>query len=249
MKLRNSLVILCSAAFCFGLAVTGCNTRNNTVNPDDVTWTITFDSKGGSQVEALTVKDGETVTKPADPTRDNFSFVEWCEDDACVTPFNFETVIHANWTLYAKWQSSGGSGGGGGGGGGGQGGGGETVTPHGPEGSTSVSWYIVGSGSFSTDDWQISGGVQLFSNPGSEDKGCILSMPFEVGDLFKVTDGSTWFGYEKVDTWNDNGKNKGVTNFEGADDGYNGRNFKCTVAGTYNMYVNKSGTFWIEDAE
>ena len=355
MKIRNSLAILCSAAFCFAFALTGCNKRNNNSN---VSWTVTFDSKGGSPVEAQEVKDGETVAKPANPTKENFTFVEWCEDNNCVTPFNFSMEIHSDWTLYAKWQSSGGGGGGGGGGdqpttgdyyaqigsqklamtadteriaetqlanyvctyasltagdtihflnneeqtitnvgpdadydgnhnnvsgtfdagytihndatnakvslrvwedgysfwiegystGGGGGGGEQPGEPHGPAGSTLVSWYIVGQGSFSTNDWQISGGVQLYSNPASgTDKGCILSISFEVGDKFKVTDGTTWYGYEKVDPWNDP-SNKGLHNFEGVDDGYGGQNFKCTTAGTYDMYVNKDGNFWIQSA-
>ena len=359
MKLRNSLAILCSAAFCFSLALTGCNTRNNNNNGSDVSWTVTFDSKGGSSVASQTVKDGETVTKPTNPTKENYKFVEWCEDTACVTPFDFSTAIHSDWTLYAKWQSSGGGGGGGGGGGqqttgdyyaqigsqkmamvsdseiiaetqvanyvctfanltagdsikflnaeeqiitnvgpdndydgnhnnvagtfddgytihndatnakvslriwedghsfwiegytsggGGGGGGGEQGGAHGPEGSTLVSWYIVGQGSFSTNDWQISGGVQLYSNPNSAtDKGCILNMSFVVGDIFKVTDGSTWYGYEKVDQWNDP-SNKGRSNFESKDDGYGGQNIKCTIAGAYDIYVNQSGNFWIQAA-
>ena len=356
MKLRNSLVILCSAAFCFSLALTGCNVRQN--NNSNVSWTVTFDSKGGSQVQAQTVKDGETVAKPANPTKDNFSFVEWCEDSNCITPFNFAMEIHSDWTLYAKWQSSGGGGGGGGGGGeqttgdyyaqiggqkmamvadseriaetqvanyvctyasltagstikflnneeqvitnvgpdadydgnhnnkdgtfdagytihndatnakvslrvwedgysfwiegytsGGGGGGGEQPgEPHGPAGSTLVSWYIVGRGSFSTNDWQIDGGVQLYSNPASTtDKGCILSISFVENDVFKVTDGTTWFGYEKVNQWDDP-SNKGRSNFESTPDGYNGQNIKCKISGTYDVYVNGDGEFWIQAA-
>ena len=122
------------------------------------------------------------------------------------------------------------------------------TTPHGPEGSTHVSWYIVGQGSFSTNDWQIDGGVQLWSNPNSDtDKGCVLDMTFEVGDKFKVTDGNTWYGYEKIDTYA-SPNNKGLTNFEGTPDGYNGQNIECTVAGVYNIYVNSAGTYWIEAA-
>ncbi len=356
MKLRNSFAILCSAAFCFSLALTGCNTRNNNNNGSDVSWTITFDSKGGSSVASQTVKDGETVTKPTNPTKENYKFVEWCEDTACVTPFDFSTAIHSDWTLYAKWQSSGGGGGGGGvtppdpttypyyvtigstnkglsevdkdatdpsnlvskykatvesvtAGAqitftdgnetirpgsdaedatnknnisgdydngftihndatnvevwlkkwsdgysfwitGYESGGsiGPSTTPHGPEGSTLVSWYIVGQGSFSTNDWQISGGVQLYSNPASAtDKGCILNMSFVVGDIFKVTDGETWYGYDKVDQWDDP-SNKGRSNFEAVADGYGGSNIKCTIAGAYDIYVNQSGNFWIQAA-
>ena len=38
----------------------------------------------------------------------------------------------------------------------------------------------------------------------------------------------------------------GTVNFEGENDGYNGQNFKCKVTGTYDMYVNSEGKFWIQ---
>ena len=119
---------------------------------------------------------------------------------------------------------------------------------HGPEGSTLVSWYIVGEGSLWTSDWSVDAGVQLYSNPSSEtDKGCILSVTFAEGDIFKITDGTTWYGYEKVDTWDDP-SNKGLHNFEGVSDGYSGTNFRCKVAGSYDIYVNSSGNMWIQAA-
>ncbi len=471
MKIRNSLLVLCSAAFCFSLALAGCNSKSgpsSSVEPaEEVFWTVNFDSQGGSEVASQTVKNGETLTKPLDPTKDNYVFNKWCEDKAGVTPFDFSRPITSNWTLFASWKTgetpippepttgdyyavigdvkkamasnteriaetqtgnyvctfqnisegqaisfvdaednpiinfgpdldyesyhnnvkkdgsvykvhndatnvqvtfrtwtdegysfwvdgyqsgvtpigdyvytvnslpnwitndgcvifawtwsaadagswhqtiftsetelqfaageekngfllvrcvggtttpdwdatgdnsgriynksgditcsagnytyaspewegytpSGGSGGGGGG---------ESQgDAHGPEGSVLVSWYIVGQGSFSTNDWQISGGVQLYSNPsGTGDLGCILNMSFVVGDTFKVTDGETWYGYEKVDKWNDPA-NKGLSCFAAADDGYGGTNFKCTVAGSYDIYVNSSATFWIQSA-
>lgn len=122
--------------------------------------------------------------------------------------------------------------------------------PYGPEGSTPVNWYIVGHGSIFSYDWNIIGGIRMYSNPRTEtDLGCILNITFAVGDLFKITDDSTWYGYEKVDTWEDE-SNKGLSCFTGVADGYGGQNFKCTTAGTYDIYVNQSGNFWIcEHAE
>ena len=158
--------------------------------------------------------------------------------------------------LYAYFGGGSGSQGGGGSGGGGggqqtsQGGQTSQVTPsgaHGPDGSTAVSWYLCGEGSlWDSTGWTIAGGVQLFSNPDSEtDKGCILSLPVAVGDNFKVTNGTEWFGYDKVDQYESAG-NAGRTNFEALNDGYGGSNIKCTVAGTYDIYVNKDGKFWIQ---
>ncbi len=114
MKLRNSLAILCSAAFCFSLALMGCNTRNNGGQTGKDTWTVTFNSMGGSEIVPVEVKNGETVEKPTDPTKENYTFKQWCEDEVGVTPFDFNTPITTNWTLFATWTLGGGSGGGGG---------------------------------------------------------------------------------------------------------------------------------------
>lgn len=130
-----------------------------------------------------------------------------------------------------------------------QGGGGGAQNGHGPAGSELASWYLVGEGTLFSADWQISGGVQLYTNPENvNDKGCILGLTVAVGDKFKVTDGADiWFGYEKVNDYADP-SNKGLTSFQGSDDGFGGQNFECIIAGTYDMYVNPEGVFWIQDA-
>ncbi len=116
--------------------------------------------------------------------------------------------------------------------------------PYGPEGATKSDWYIVGEGA-TFHGWNFDGGLQLWTNPSNpEDKGCALNVHFTVGDLFKVTDGNTWFGYEGVDKWDDP-SNAGLNCFEGVSDGYGGKNFSCTVEGYYDVYVNQSGSFWI----
>lgn len=117
--------------------------------------------------------------------------------------------------------------------------------PYGPEGAEKSDWYIVGDGA-NFSGWDFEGGLQLWTNPANaEDKGCALNVYFAVGDLFKVTDGSTWFGYEGVDPYDDP-SNAGLYCFEGVDDGFGGQNFSCTVEGFYDVYVNGSGVFWIQ---
>ncbi|HLS99982.1 MAG TPA: InlB B-repeat-containing protein [Acholeplasma sp.] len=69
-------------------------------------YTVTFDSKGGSEVASQTVKDGEKAVKPAeDPTQDGFTFEYWYSTNEAVE-FNFDTPITANITLSAKWIDS-----------------------------------------------------------------------------------------------------------------------------------------------
>jgi len=73
---------------------------------DDVTYTVTFDSKGGSAVTAQTVKQGDKVQKPADPTRENYSLAGWAKaDNETSALWNFETeTVTANMTLFARWS-------------------------------------------------------------------------------------------------------------------------------------------------
>ena len=78
------------------------------------TFTVTFNSNGGSAVPAQTVKAGEKAVKPSNPTKSGCTFSGWYSDSALTTQYNFNSAVTANVTLYAKWTTSGGGGGGGG---------------------------------------------------------------------------------------------------------------------------------------
>ena len=88
------------------------------------TYTVTFDSQGGSTVDSATgVSAGATITAPASPTKSGFTFGGWYKEASYVTLWNFGTdKVTANITLYAKWTAVSGGGSDGGGGGGGSGG-------------------------------------------------------------------------------------------------------------------------------
>ena len=83
--------------------------------PVEKTFTVTFDSNGGSAVASQTVKEGEKAAKPANPTRDGYTFEGWFADEALKTAYDFNTPVTSDITLYASWdrRSSGGGGGGG----------------------------------------------------------------------------------------------------------------------------------------
>ena len=67
-----------------------------------VTFTVTFDSDGGSDVKEQTIESGKTATKPADPTKEGFTFAGWYAGE---TAFDFTTAITADTTLKAKWTA------------------------------------------------------------------------------------------------------------------------------------------------
>ena len=67
-------------------------------------YTVTFDSNGGSAVKAQTVKNGAKASKPADPAKSGYAFKGWYSDKALTKVFNFNSTVKSNLTLYAKWE-------------------------------------------------------------------------------------------------------------------------------------------------
>lgn len=95
---------------------------------------VSFETGEGSKVDFQTTADGKLV-KPADPTRDGYTFGGWYTDEACTQVYDFSTPVTADLTLYAKWTKNavnpggnGGSGTNGGNGGAGNGSGAGTGT-------------------------------------------------------------------------------------------------------------------------
>lgn len=66
-------------------------------------YTVTFDSKGGTLVEAQEVKKNETATEPADPTREGYIFLGWYTSETSTVEYDFDTKVVEDITLIAKW--------------------------------------------------------------------------------------------------------------------------------------------------
>ena len=66
-------------------------------------YTVTFDSKGGTLVEAQEVKKNGTVTKPTDPTREGYIFLGWYTSETSTVEYDFDTKVVEDITLIAKW--------------------------------------------------------------------------------------------------------------------------------------------------
>jgi uncharacterized repeat protein (TIGR02543 family) len=73
------------------------------------TYTITFNSNGGSAVAPLTVNAGSVASKPADPNKSGYAFSGWFEQDSLVAPFDWNLAVTSDWTLYAGWTATGSS--------------------------------------------------------------------------------------------------------------------------------------------
>ena len=79
------------------------------ITPEPVTptsYTVTFDLNyaDGGIYQTLSVKAGEKVTTPTKPTRDRYSFLGWYTAAIGGNKFNFNSVINAAITLYARWS-------------------------------------------------------------------------------------------------------------------------------------------------
>jgi uncharacterized repeat protein (TIGR02543 family) len=70
------------------------------------TFTVTFDSKGGSHVYVETVVKGGMATRPDNPTWDGYGFVRWCNDEILDMEYDFETPVTSDITLYAQWSAN-----------------------------------------------------------------------------------------------------------------------------------------------
>ena len=73
-------------------------------------YTVTFNTNGGSAVPVQKIKENEKATKPSDPTRDGYDFVNWYPDREWTTSFDFDSPVTGDLILYAKWIEKGATG-------------------------------------------------------------------------------------------------------------------------------------------
>ena len=70
---------------------------------------VTFDPAGGSSVAAETVRWGGKATRPADPTREGYTFGGWyyqAPGSSTPAPFPFDLGLEGDVSLVAAWKSS-----------------------------------------------------------------------------------------------------------------------------------------------
>ena len=64
---------------------------------------VSFSAGEGSKVDFQTTAANGSITKPADPTREGYTFAGWYTDEACTEAYDFSVAVTADMTLYAKW--------------------------------------------------------------------------------------------------------------------------------------------------
>ncbi|MEG1900651.1 MAG: InlB B-repeat-containing protein [Bacilli bacterium] len=93
--MKNKFLLFTISLLTALVFITGCNEKNVTV---------TFDTNGGSNIAKEIIEKDSKVSKPNDPTKDNYIFVEWTYDNES---YDFDTKVTKDITLVAKYRESG----------------------------------------------------------------------------------------------------------------------------------------------
>lgn len=75
------------------------------------TYTVNFNTDGGTYIPSAQVQQNQTVAEPTPPTKDGYTFAGWYKQGSS-TPFSFATKITSNITLVARWTANSSQGGG-----------------------------------------------------------------------------------------------------------------------------------------
>lgn len=99
------LSMLCAAALAATCVACAPAPDDQEGGEEKAKYTVTFDTDGGSAVDAQTVEEGSYATRPAeDPEKEGYVFGNWYTSDALEEFFEFEsTAITQDTTVYAGW--------------------------------------------------------------------------------------------------------------------------------------------------
>jgi len=65
------------------------------------TYTVTFNTDGGTRVASQEVKRNKTASKPANPTKEGYKFVSWQIDGV---EYDFSYPVTEDMTITATWE-------------------------------------------------------------------------------------------------------------------------------------------------
>lgn len=68
-----------------------------------VTYTISFETNGGENIQSRKINKNGTVKEPSKPAKDGYIFDGWFEDRELTRKYDFNQKVTKSFTLYAKW--------------------------------------------------------------------------------------------------------------------------------------------------
>ena len=76
---------------------------SNSGSGGTTTYTVSFETNGGSKISNKSVRKNTSVSTPAIPSKNGYTFAGWYSDEVLTTPYDFSDIVKKNITLYAKW--------------------------------------------------------------------------------------------------------------------------------------------------
>lgn len=104
----NKKLLLIPLLVCSLAGVIGCNNPGTSQNSEQIVakYNVYFSAGEGIKIATQKVTSGQKATKPSDPVKATGTFVGWYLNPSYSgEPFDFNTPITSNITLYAKWSS------------------------------------------------------------------------------------------------------------------------------------------------
>jgi uncharacterized repeat protein (TIGR02543 family) len=176
--------------------------NDDQIAPQPNTFSVIFDADGGTSIESQTVNENEKATCPSAPEKEGYTFDGWYLDGEN-EEFNFETLITSNITLKAKWVIA---------------------------QKQYTSYYLTGTFTNWTNKEEYN--MYKSSKSSNTDKAIILGVQLRKNASLKITDGTSWYGY-----------NDSLSNIATSGEG---ENIVLNESGTYNIYLNENYEVWIE---
>lgn len=78
--------------------------KSSSGSSSPTTYTVKFDTNGGSIIANKTAKRNTPITAPEAPAKEGFTFKGWFTDTSLKTAYDFNAKVTKNMTLYAAWE-------------------------------------------------------------------------------------------------------------------------------------------------
>ena len=84
--------------------ITPANTGSGGGGGSSNSYTVSFETNGGSKLSRQTVTRNSVIKEPAAPTREGFDFAGWYTDKELTVKYDFSEKVTKSITLYAAWS-------------------------------------------------------------------------------------------------------------------------------------------------